>query len=74
MDEWGGRDTSRCACNAEMVVVLEKEGFDGTAHPYTPCWAEAGMRAAGGGSEQVSEFGTFRGAGDLERPASHPAE
>ena len=37
-----------------MVVVLEKEGLDGTARPYTLGWREAGMRAAGRGSEHAS--------------------
>ena len=48
MGEEGGRDTSRCACDAGMMVVLEKKGLGGMARPYTLGWREAGMRAADG--------------------------
>ena len=50
-----------------MMVVLEKEGLDGTAHPYTLGWREAGMRAAGRGSEHASvTSGTSREVGGIE--------
>ena len=40
-----------------MMVVLEKKTPDGTVRPYILGWAEAGMRAASGGSEQASVSG-----------------
>ena len=48
-------------------MVLDKEGPDRTMRPYTLGWREAGMRAAGRGSEHASvTSGTSREVGGIE--------
>ena len=52
-----------------MVVVLEKDGLDGKARPYTLDRAEAGMHAAGGQANSL-RVRHFPGEWDIERPAA----